>query len=177
QSILKQFEILGAMTGEVLAFVRGESKLLVRKVHVNRFAKEIREQLARELENHDVKLTIDARYTGVALFDELKLFRAIHNLARNAAQAMVDGGTFLVTIDSDGKSLLLDFADDGPGIPAAIRGKLFTAFSTSGKRDGTGLGLAIVKKIVDEHGGTITCDSEPGRGTTFHISLPLEGKA
>ena len=175
ESILKQFEILGAMTGEVLAFVRGESKLLVRKVHLNRFAKELREQLARDLESRNVKLTIDARYTGVALFDELKLFRAIHNLSRNAAQAMADGGNFVVTIDSNGEQLLLDFADDGPGIPVAIRGKLFTAFSTSGKRDGTGLGLAIVKKIVDEHSGTITCDSQPGRGATFHIALPLDG--
>ena len=177
QSILKQFDLLGAMTGEVLAFVRGDSKLLVRKVHLNRFAKELREQLTRELESRDVKLTIDARYTGVALFDELKLFRAVHNLARNAAQAMVHGGTFVITIDSANAQLLLTFADNGPGIPAAMRGRLFTPFSTSGKRDGTGLGLAIVKKIVDEHGGTIDCDSEPGRGTTFGIALPLEGKA
>ncbi len=173
-SILKQFEILSAMTGEVLAFVRGESKMLVRKVHVNRFGKEVEEQLKRELEGRGVELVLELEYTGVAYFDELKLFRAIHNLARNAAQAMPQGGRFVVRIAAEGDTLVLSFADTGPGIPDVVRGRLFTAFATSGKRDGTGLGLAIVKKIVDEHGGRVTCESELGRGTTFRIALPLE---
>jgi len=172
-SILKQFELLSAMTGEVLAFVRGESKLLYRKVFLNRFAKELHQQLARELEGRGVELRIDVRYDGIAFFDELKLYRAIHNLARNAAQAMAGGGTFTIGIAATSEELQLSFADNGPGISDAMRGRLFTAFSTSGKRDGTGLGLAIVKKIVDEHGGRISCESERGRGTTFHIGLPL----
>ena len=57
--------LLSSMTGEVLAFVRGQSRLLVRKVHLNRFADELREQLGRELESQGVRLEIDARYTGV----------------------------------------------------------------------------------------------------------------
>jgi signal transduction histidine kinase len=178
KSILKQFELLGAMTGEVLAFVRGESKLLVRKVHMNRFAQEVEQQLSRELEGVGVELTVDAQYTGVANFDELKLYRVIHNLSRNAVQAMRAAkgrGHFTVTLAANATDLHLDFADDGPGVPEAIRGRLFTAFSTSGKRDGTGLGLAIVKKIVDEHGGRISCESQAGRGTIFHVSLPLAG--
>ncbi len=176
RSILRQFDLLGAMTGEVLAFVRGESRLLVRKVHLNRFAKELREQLGRELEALKVELDIDLGYDGVAHFDELKLFRAIHNLARNAVQAMPDGGRFTIGIHSHGDDLLLSFADNGPGIPDAMRGRLFTAFATSGKRDGTGLGLAMVKKIVDEHGGVVRCESQRGKGTTFHITLPLAAK-
>ncbi len=125
-----------------------------------------------------MELTVDAQYTGVANFDELKLYRVIHNLSRNAVQAMrvaKGRGHFTVTLAANATELHLDFADDGPGVPEAIRGRLFTAFSTSGKRDGTGLGLAIVKKIVDEHGGRITCESQAGRGTIFHVSLPLAG--
>jgi signal transduction histidine kinase len=172
-SILKQFELLSAMTGEVLAFVRGESNLLVRKVFLNRFAQELEQQLQRELEGHGVELVMEVVFTGIAYFDELKLYRAIHNLARNAAQAMPTGGRFVVRIASTPKELVLSFSDNGPGIPDAMRGRLFTAFSTSGKRDGTGLGLAMVKKIIDEHSGHIRCESEPGQGTTFHIALPL----
>ena len=174
-AVLKQFDLLESMNGEVLAFVRGKSRLLVRKVYMNQFVTELREQLERELDRKGIDLVIDAQFTGVAYFDELKLFRAIHNLSRNAAQAMTAGGVFRVGISADDKFLRLELADQGPGIPAAMRGRLFTAFSTSGKPEGTGLGLAIVKKIVDEHGGTITCDSEPDRGTTFRIELPLAG--
>jgi signal transduction histidine kinase len=177
QAILKQFELLSAMTGEVLGFVRGESKLLVRKVFLNRFAQELTQQLSRELEGRGVELVIESQFDGVAYFDELKLYRAIHNLARNAAQAMPNGGRFTIRITADNEQLHLAFADNGPGIPEAIRGRLFTAFVTAGKRDGTGLGLAMVKKIVDEHGGRITCESERGRGTTFTISVPLGGNA
>jgi signal transduction histidine kinase len=173
KAILKQFDLLSAMTGEVLAFVRGESNILVRKVFLKRFAKELDEQLRRELESQRVQLTIDLLYDGVAFFDELKLYRAIHNLARNAAQAMPDGGRFNIRIEARGDELLLSFVDDGPGIPEAMRGRLFTAFSTAGKREGTGLGLAMVKKIVEEHGGRITCESGAGIGTTFHVALPI----
>jgi signal transduction histidine kinase len=175
QSILKQFELLSAMTGEVLAFVRGESRLLVRKVFMNRFAKELEQQLGRELEGRGVGLAIELGYDGIAYFDELKLYRAAHNLARNAAQATGPGGKLTIEIGAAGEELLLSFTDDGPGVPEAVRARLFTAFATSGKRDGTGLGLAIVKKIVDEHQGSIRCESERGRGTTFHVALPLNG--
>jgi signal transduction histidine kinase len=142
---------------------------------MNRFANELRQQITRELEGRGVELAGESAFDGVAFFDELKLYRAIHNLARNAAQAMPNGGHFTIRISADNEQLHIACADDGPGIPEAIRGRLFTAFVTAGKRDGTGLGLAMVKKIVDEHRGRITCDSERGRGTTFTLSLPLGG--
>jgi signal transduction histidine kinase len=53
-----------------------------------------------------------------------------------------------------------------------MEGRLFQSFATHGKANGTGLGLAIVKTIVDQHEGTLTVSSEPGRGTTFAIGLP-----
>ncbi len=173
--ILKQFDLMASMTREVLTFARGESTLLVRKVYVQKFVEELTEQLERELAGKNIKLEVDARYTGVAHFDELKLFRVVHNLARNAAQAMEGGGgTLRVGIERDGEELVLTFADTGRGIPDSIQGRLFEAFATAGKADGTGLGLAIVKKIVDEHGGRITWETRPDQGTSFRVSLPLE---
>jgi signal transduction histidine kinase len=134
-------------------------------------------QLRHEFAGKDIKLVVDAAYTGAAYFDEQKIMRVVHNLARNAGQAMPDGGTFrLGTKVEDGK-LVLEFADTGVGIPAEMEGRLFELFATSGKKDGTGLGLAIVKKIVDEHHGAITYSSTPGVGTTFRIALALEKPA
>jgi signal transduction histidine kinase len=171
--ILKQFDLMSAMTREVLQFARGESNLLIRKVYLQKFLEEVQQQLERELAPRGIQLSVDARYLGTAYFDELKLFRLIHNLARNAGEAMDAGGRFTLTVDREGSELVLTFADTGRGIPDAIRERLFEAFATSGKEDGTGLGLAIVKKIVDEHQGRITWESGAS-GTTFRITLPLE---
>jgi signal transduction histidine kinase len=65
------------------------------------------------------------------------------------------------------------FTDTGGGIPVEVQPRLFQAFATSGKADGTGLGLAMVKKIVDEHKGHVTWETETGKGTTFTIKLPI----
>jgi signal transduction histidine kinase/putative methionine-R-sulfoxide reductase with GAF domain len=174
EMILKQLDHMAAMTREVLQFARGESNLLVRKVYLHKFIAEVTEHLERELAGKNVKLEIDARFTGVAFFDELKLHRVIQNIARNAAQAMPDGGTFRVLVDADADSLHFAFSDTGRGIPSELEGRMFQPFATSGKADGTGLGLAIVKKIIDEHGGKVSYESAAGRGTTFHVTLPLK---
>lgn len=174
EQVFKQFDLMAAMTREVLQFARGESTVLLRRVYLQKWIPELREQIARELAGKKVDLVIDARYQGAAFFDQNKMFRLVHNLARNAAQAMDGGGSFTITIDVDGPELTMSFADSGPGLPEAMQGRVFETFATAGKREGTGLGLAIVKKIVDEHQGRIRYESRPGAGTTFTIALPLE---
>ena len=177
--ILKQFDLMNAMAREVLQFARGESNVLIRKVYLHKFLEEIQAHLAQEFAGKGVELVMQPLYKGAAYFDEAKLLRVIHNIARNAAQAMTPqgGGTFTLTVSTLGGKLLFTFADTGPGIPPEIEGRLFELFATSGKKDGTGLGLAIVKKIVDEHKGEITYHTKAGQGTTFVISLPLERAA
>lgn len=169
----KQVEHINGMTKETLAFARGERELLVRKVYLQRFVEEVKGFLQTDFARSGVTLEVDARYDGAARFDETKLKRLIYNLARNAAQAMPDGGTFTFRVDREGDALVMRFSDDGPGIPPEIADKLFQSFVTSGKKGGTGLGLAIVRKIAEEHGGTVICESAPGKGTCFTVRLPL----
>jgi signal transduction histidine kinase len=176
EQILRQFDLMSGMTREVLQFARGESNVLVRKVYMHRFLDELVTQLNHALAGRRIELRVDAKYTGVAFFDEQKILRVAHNLARNAAEAMTDGGVFTVTTDAIGDDLSLEFGDDGPGIPLEMEGRLFEMFA-SGKEGGTGLGLAIVKKIVDEHGGDITYESRLGAGTTFKVVLPAKREA
>ncbi len=180
EQILRQFDHMAAMTKEVLAFARGEANLLVRRVYLHKFLAEVHRHLEHELAGKEVRLVMDAAYKGAAYFDEQKVLRLIHNIARNAVQAMPGGGTFRVATRVEGDELVLEFADTGSGIPPEMEGRLFELFATSGKKDGTGLGLAIVKKIVDEHRGTIGYESRRGgadSGTTFTIRLPLERPA
>ena len=180
EQILKQFDQMAAMTREVLAFARGEVNVLIRRVYLHKFLAELRRHLEHELAGKDVRLIMDASYKGAAYFDEQKILRLVHNIARNAVQAMASGGTFRVSTRVDGDALVLEFADTGSGVPPEMEGRLFDLFATSGKKDGTGLGLAIVKKIVDEHRGTIGYESRRGdgdSGTTFVVRLPLERPA
>ncbi len=170
--IKRQFDLMNGMTREVLAFARGESKLLVRKVFLARFLEEMTAQLRHELAGKGIEIAVEPGYAGIAYFDEHKLMRVMHNLARNAAEAMPHGGRFCIRTSVDEAWVQFEFHDNGPGIPDELKGRLFLPFASSGKKDGTGLGLAIVKKIVDDHGGLITCTSDAGQGTRFLIQIP-----
>ena len=172
--ILKQFDLMAAMTREVLAFARGESNLLIRKVYINKWLQEVESHLRQEFAGQNIELVLEPKYAGITYFDEAKLYRVVHNLARNAAEAMPGGGTFMLTVDAQDGRLLLTFTDTGRGIPPELEGRIFETFATVGKKDGTGLGLAMVHKIVEEHGGEISYTTALGRGTTFTVSLPLE---
>ncbi|MBW1872005.1 MAG: GAF domain-containing protein [Deltaproteobacteria bacterium] len=153
--ILRQFDFVNDMTRELLAFARGESSLLLHRVHTNQLLKEMEEILKRELEINDIKLIVKDSYQGPLRVDENKLRRLIFNISRNARQAMPNGGEFSILVEDSNESVRFEFSDTGPGIPEEIRNNVFESFVSSGKKDGTGLGLAIVKKIVDEHEGTI----------------------
>ncbi len=170
--VLRQFDFINDMTRELLAFARGESELLLHKVYTERLLAEMREVLERELEQSGVELSIEDGYGGPLRVDEVKLRRVIFNLARNARQAMPDGGHFVIQVAERDGGVVFSFIDDGQGIPAEIQDRLFESFVTSGKPSGTGLGLAVAKRIVDEHSGQIQVESRPGRGARFDMWLP-----
>ncbi|HVV82207.1 MAG TPA: GAF domain-containing protein [Kofleriaceae bacterium] len=170
ESILRQFDIMSGMTREVLAFARGDRDLMIRKVYLHKFIDEVVTQLRTAFAGRPIEIEVDLGYDGAAMFDEQKFLRVLHNLARNAADAMPEGGHFRIATRLEGTELVIVAADDGPGIPPGIQARLFELFA-SDKAGGTGLGLAIVKQIVDDHGGTIRCDTGPG-GTTFTIRIP-----
>ncbi|HEV8267131.1 MAG TPA: ATP-binding protein, partial [Thermoanaerobaculia bacterium] len=108
--------------------------------------------------------------------DPGQLRQIFWNLARNAIAAMPAGGTLRISSRLSGDSWTFSVADEGRGMTADERDRLFTPFAHSFP-GGTGLGLAIVYRIVEEHGGTITVDTAPGRGTTFTITLPRVASA
>ena len=118
--------------------------------------------------------------------DADQLLQVLLNLLKNASEASEGNGTIrlhtyyehsfrLRRADGTGQPLPLqvEVIDDGPGLPADIRGDVFDPF-VSGRENGTGLGLALVSKIISDHGGMIAVDSVPGR-TVFRLSLPRAG--
>jgi signal transduction histidine kinase len=97
----------------------------------------------------------------------------ILNLLVNALQALTPGGSVWVrTLPAAGGMVGVEVGDDGPGLPAAIRDRVFQPFVT-GREGGTGLGLAFVERIIKAHRGNVSVRSEPGKGTVFTLRLPI----
>lgn len=107
-----------------------------------------------------------------ALCDVEQMYQVVLNLLINALQALPPGGSiWLRTLAEDRGTAAFEVADDGPGLPHAIRGRVFQPFVT-GREGGTGLGLAFVDRVVKAHRGSISVQSELGRGTAFTVRLP-----
>ncbi len=126
--------------------------------------------------NLDLQLII-ADTVGVLQSDERRVEQIILNLVNNAVK-FTDRGSVTVACMSDGQHLITRVMDTGIGIRKEDMDKLFKPFSQvvtgiARDHDGTGLGLSISRKLAEKLGGTITVESEPGKGSTFTVSLPL----
>ncbi|MBZ5514401.1 MAG: HAMP domain-containing histidine kinase [Acidobacteriia bacterium] len=140
----------------------------------------------REPVEHAIR-TVQARpeFRGIAItlsqpdviegwFDRKRLERAFHNLLLNACEAVpANSGKIQVSTCRLVDSVEIRIADNGPGIPEAIRDSLFQPFVSYGKENGTGLGLAVAHKIVQDHGGEIRVDSPAECGAVFNLRIPL----
>jgi len=104
--------------------------------------------------------------------DEGMLKQVILNLFINARQAMSDGGELLIRTERRKKEAVIQISDTGSGIAEDKLPKIFDVYYSS-RPQGSGLGLPTAQKIVEAHKGTISVDSEPGKGTSFTIQLPL----
>lgn len=104
--------------------------------------------------------------------DESHLQQAFVNLLLNAVEAMNNGGELTVATETADGQTIISIRDTGAGIVPENMAHVFDTFFTT-KKHGTGLGLAICKRVVEEHHGAISVQSEAGRGSTFIITLPL----
>jgi signal transduction histidine kinase len=139
-------------------------------------------ELARGQYKHDAELVLDLGEVPPILGHAEELSRAFLNLVVNAAQAVQAArgahgplGRIAITTRARDGAVLIDVADTGVGIPDAIRERVFDPFfTTKAVGQGTGQGLMFARAaVVDGHQGTLSFDSEPGRGTTFHVALPM----
>jgi signal transduction histidine kinase len=125
--------------------------------------------------SRDVKITLKGLSSLEAWVDSKKLGRAVYNLLLNACQAAKRGkGPPNVTLGlyEDEQSIGIRIADNGPGVPAPIRQKIFLPFVSEGRESGIGLGLTLAQQIAQEHGGGITLDQTSEGETIFTINLP-----
>jgi len=141
---------------------------------------------------HELTLEYDNRIKAAGLFletnmatgdmlvngDALQLKQAISNLIENAIKYSYPGGVINISVETKDSRLLIEVQDRGIGIPKADRERIFQRFyrvdkSRDRAQGGSGLGLAIAKKMIENHDGTISVESNAGQGSLFQISLPL----
>jgi C4-dicarboxylate-specific signal transduction histidine kinase len=125
-----------------------------------------------------LELELDAG-ARIVLVNRVQVQQVIINLIRNAFEAMAEQETRQVTLSTralDDDMIEITIADNGPGIPEDIAGRLFEPFVSS-KHDGMGLGLSISRSIIEAHDGKLTAEQNPGGGTIFRFNLPSGGAA
>jgi PAS domain S-box-containing protein len=175
EKIEMEVERLKNLTGGLLSFSSSRDTQN-RIVNLNDLILEVLKLLRFELQRKSIEFVTEFGEIPVLRVDPNKIKQVIINLVMNAAHAMQGQGKITVTTGMNESGMLeLQVKDSGPGIPTEIQEEVFAPFfTTKPEGEGTGLGLYICQNIIREHGGTMTLESQPGEGTVFCISFPVE---
>ena len=122
----------------------------------------------------NIKLAVSINHDArEAVVDKIQIQQVLHNLMRNAVEAMSDSPCRELSISTarDGDMVEISVADTGPGVSRAARSKLFQPFNTT-KPNGMGVGLSVCRLIVEAHGGKIRADDGDIAGTVFRLTIP-----
>jgi len=172
QILLKETDRLNQIVQEFLSFARPTPPEL-KQEDVNEVIESVLALTAQSARSS--RITVEQkldRTIGKRDLDGGLLKQAFLNLVLNAIQAMPAGGRLTVRSDLRPGGIEVQIADTGAGITPENRKKLFSPFFTT-KKEGTGLGLAITFRIIQNHRGAIDVESEPGKGTTFTVRIPI----
>jgi signal transduction histidine kinase/CheY-like chemotaxis protein/ABC-type amino acid transport substrate-binding protein len=176
------------LVGQILTFSKSNN-IAKQPFQINFIINEVL-QLLKSSIPATIKIQSQINSKEFVLCNSTQIHQVIMNLCTNAYQAMKkDGGKLIITLNEiekngdgfvpeinlkPGKYLKISICDTGPGIPDEIKDKIFEPYFTTKKHEkGTGLGLAIVHGIVQKHYGDISCYSEEGKGSSFHVYLPI----
>ncbi len=182
ETIYNEVQRLSDLTTNFLELSRlesGRQRFQREPVHLEGLIRECMEILRPQADTEGVELNVNAdKMLAPVMGDRNQLKRLLLNLVNNAIKYNRRGGWVQVSLEDQGEMVLLQVSDNGRGIPADGLDKLFDRFYRVPDHEsrvvGSGLGLAIAKKITQNHGGTISVESELGSGTTFSVSLPIQ---
>lgn len=167
---------LTATTEQILNFARPVT-LAPRRVDLNEVTRDVIQLLSTEISAHSIetKLKLDSSPVS-GMLDEPSIRATTLNLVLNAIQAMPAGGHLTISTSNSGDKLLMVISDTGPGMSPDQIKQIFEPFSTTKSR-GLGLGMPYAQKIIQQHGGQIVVESQPGKGTDVRIELPANERS
>ena len=177
QTIITQVERITKVMNQLLAFARRKSPERVPVVLMD-IVEDSLELFQERLAKSRVTVELALQDCPRVLADPDQMSQVFINLVMNAVHAMPDGGTLRIGLAPEQQLVKLTVADTGHGIPRDLVQKIFEPFfTTKDFGQGTGLGLTVVKGIIEEHQGSITVESEEGKGTRFTILLPASSSS
>ena len=148
-------------------------ELNLSEVPLDQFMQEIVDLARPQAAFAGIQVSVDQHADGATIRADRDLLKqALLNVAVNAIEAMPGGGQLRFESMMQNEEAEIRIADSGPGIPPELREKIFRLYFTT-KKEGSGIGLAMTFRIVQLHDGTIDFSSEPGKGTTFTMRLPV----
>lgn len=177
ESLYQSVESMGATVEDLLTLARadeGKLALALETIDLQASAAAVREALAPIAAASDVDVRLEGDRTPV-IADRRRMDQVLRNLLANAITYAALGGHVVVTTWEEDGSAYCSVRDDGPGIPDAVRSRIFDRFFRADDArtgSGAGLGLAICRELVISHGGRIEVASQPGRGSTFTFTIP-----
>ena len=169
--IINEVERIDAILVKLLSTSK-RSPFQLRTVHIDDVVETSLQPFLEQMQVQKVTLQKTLLRAPSILADADELGQIFSNLFSNALFEMKQGGTLSVTLTHDDKEVLVTVSDTGGGIPEDHLNEIFDPFFTTKER-GTGFGLSVVLRIVKTYAGRINVESEPGKGTTFQIWLPL----
>lgn len=172
--MIEQVGSVNEIIQSTLAYAEGKTFYRLKKRSLNTVMEDIVSKLAEYVEFRGVKLFKKFDRDVNVEVDKKEFYQACYQIAKNACDAMPDGGNLYVSTTVEIHAVKISFKDTGIGIPESVREKIFEPFMSQGKQEGMGLGLPISESIVKKHNGTISVESELGEGAIFSITLPLE---
>ena len=128
--------------------------------------------LNEELKSKNIHLIKDFSEIPKTMFDADQMRSVFINIIKNSIDAMNTGGELIVSLSAKGNWIEISFTDNGCGMDKVQQKRIFDPFFTT-KTNGSGLGLLIVQRIINSHNGTVKVDSEPGKGTTITLEIPI----
>ena len=171
----KIVETLNHLIGTVeriLGFARPLS-ITLQSANLNDVANNVLELLRPQITENKIDVHVSlSKEPLTVMMDESSVHGALMNLILNAVEAMPEGGRLSVRSDRIDKTLWLEIADTGRGINEEAMKNIFEPFYTT-KEQGLGLGMPYAKKIIEQHGGAISCNSRLAEGTTIRVELPV----
>jgi signal transduction histidine kinase len=172
QIIDQEADRMLSLVQDLLEFSRGSISIEKQNVDSGAYLERVQAVITPVFAARKIPVTTQSNYAGSLSVDPDRFLRVLVNIAGNAADALQSGGAFSLAVSRHNSHVQFKLSDNGPGIPESIRDTLFQPFVTHGKANGTGLGMAIAKSMVEAHGGTISFETETGKGTTFTIEVP-----
>jgi hypothetical protein len=173
--VLKIFEEVNRLDRVVRTFLdfTRPVKMSMEQVDIVALAQQVADLLSPDAVRRNIELRF-VNHAGPVFVegDRDHLQQAIVNIVANGIEAMPNGGLLKVEVEKSGGECAVVVSDTGAGIPESVRDKVFDLYFTT-KKNGSGLGLPMAFQTVQLHGGTIDVESQPGKGATFHLRLPL----